>query len=137
MKYILNYYANFIDVENYKKPIEPKLTNKSFYYDSLYISNYYINLHQTFVRTSDGILFNNNKMIKTYNIDELNKESLVNYFFHFAEMIEIKMLNKAEVYHREYKKIQDIAGSVDGMIELIIFLLEDDFNENIGEKIKK
>ena len=150
MKYILNYYANFIDVENYKKPIEPQLTNKSFYYDSLYISNYYIDLHQTFVRTSDGILFNNYKMIKTYNIDDVNKESLVNYFFHFAEMIEIKMLNKAEVYHREYKKIQDIAGSVDGMIELIIFILEvlnnffyhdyrlvHDFNEVIGEKIKK
>ena len=121
MKYIFNYFSNFIDVENYKHPIETQLNNKSYNYNSLYINLHEINLHQTIVRTSDGILFDNKKIKKTNNIDSFFDENLLNNHSKLFDLINIKMLNKAEIYHREYKKLQDIAGSVDGMIELVIF----------------
>ena len=150
MKYIFNYFSNFIDVENYKHPIETQLNNKSYNYNSLYINLHEINLHQTIVRTSDGILFDNKKILKTNNIDSFFDENLLNNHSKLFDLINIKMLNKAEIYHREYKKLQDIAGSVDGMIELVIFIIEfinnffyhdfrivNDLNDVIDKKVQK
>ncbi len=150
MKYIFNYFSNFIDVENYKHPIETQLNNITYNYNSLYINIHEINLHQTIVRTSDGILFDNKKLLKTNNIDSFFDENIINNYNKFIDLINIKMLNKAEIYHREYKKLQDIAGSVDGMIELVILIIEfinnyfyhdfrivNDLNDVIGKKVKK
>ena len=105
---------------------------------------------QTYVRTSDGIIFNDKTIIKTYNIDSFYNDFMFNHFNSFAKIIEIKMLNKIEIYHREYKKLQDIAGSVDGIIELIILVIQilnnffyhnyrliNDFNNVIEEKVDK
>ena len=149
MSYYFNYYTNYIDVENYKEPIVYELTNKSFNYDPYLIYTNEINLRQTYVRTSDGIIFDKRKILKTYNIDNILSNYEYNFYDLFLSMIEIKMLNKVEVYHRDYKKIQDIAGSVDGMIELVIFIIEfinnffyhdlrivNDLNDLIGKKEK-
>ena len=150
MSYYFNYYTNYIDVENYKEPIVYELTNKSFNYDPYLIYTNEINLRQTYVRTSDGIIFDKRKILKTYNIDNILSNYEYNFYDLFLSMIEIKMLNKVEVYHRDYKKIQDIAGSVDGMIELVIFIIEfinnffyhdfrivNDFNKMIEKKVDK
>ena len=150
MSYYFNYYTNYIDVENYKEPIEYELTNKSFNYDPYLIYTNEINLRHTYVRTSDGIIFDNRKILKTYNIDNILSSYEYNFYGLFQSLIEIKMLNKVEVYHRDYKKLQDIAGSVDGMIELVILIIEfinnffyhdfrivNDFNKIIGKKVDK
>ena len=150
MFYYFNYYTNYIDVENYKEPVVYELTNKSFNYDPYLIYTNEINLKQTYVRTSDGIIFDNRKILKTYNIDNIISSYEYNFYDLFLSKIEIKMLNKVEVYHRDYKKIQDIAGSVDGMIELVIIIIEfinnffyhdfrivNDFNKMIGKKVEK
>ena len=60
------------------------------------------------------------------------------------------MTNKIEIYHRIYKKFQDIIGAIDGMMDLFILLLQiineffyhdfrliNDFNEVIKKKKKK
>jgi len=150
MKYIFNYYSNFIDVNNYSQPIESQLNNITFNFDPYYINKNDINLHRTFIKTSDGFFFGNNKILETYNFDSLINENMLNYFYLIGEMIDIKMLNKAEVYHREYKKFQDIIGNVDGMIELTLIIIEiinnffyhdyrliNDFNEFIRIKVNK
>ena len=150
MKYIFNYYSNFIDVNNYSQPIESQLNNITFNYDPYYINKNDINLHRTFIKTSDGVFFDNNKILETYNFDSLINENMLNYFYKIGELINIKMLNKAEVYNREYKKFQDIIGNVDGMIELTLIIIKilnnffyhdyrliNDFNEFIRIKVNK
>jgi hypothetical protein len=150
MKYIFNYYSNFIDVNNYSEPIESQLNNITFNYDPFYINKNDINLHRTFIKTSDGFFFDNNKILETYNFDSLINDNILNNFNKIAELINIKMLNKAEVYHREYKKFQDIIGNVDGMIELTLMIIKilnnffyhdyrliNDFNEFIRIKVNK
>ena len=150
MKYIFNYYSNFIDVNNYSEPIESQLNNITFYYEPNYINKNDINLHRTFIKTSDGFFFDNNKILETYNFDSLINDNILNNFNKIAELINIKMLNKAEVYHREYKKFQDIIGNVDGMIELTLMIIKilnnffyhdyrliNDFNEFIRIKVNK
>ena len=59
MSYYFNYYTNYFDVENYKKPVVYELPNKSFNYDPYLICTNEINLKQTYVKTSDGIIFDN------------------------------------------------------------------------------
>ncbi len=102
MKYIFNYYSNFIDVNNYSEPIESQLNNITFNYDPFYINKNDINLHRTFIKTSDGFFFDNNKILETYNFDSLINVNMLNFFYKIGELINIKMLNKAEVYNREY-----------------------------------
>ena len=150
IKYYLNFYENNINIDDYKIPVSKQLNNISFNYDPTFIETNKINLLQTYVRTSDGIIFNNKTIIKTYNIDSFYNDFMYNHFNSFAKIIEIKMLNKIEIYHREYKKLQDIAGSVDGIIEFIILVVQilnnffyhnyrliNDFNIVIDEKVDK
>ena len=150
MRYIFNYYSNNIDVDNYKNPIEKQLSNKVYNYSPLYLNLHEINLQQTIIRTSDGIFFDLGKKLSTYNINNFFDDNIPNENNKIIEMINIKMTNKAEIYHREYKKFQDIIGSVDGTIELMIFIIKflnnffyhdfrlvNDFNEVIGKKAKK
>ena len=150
IKYYLNFYENNINIDDYKIPVTKQLNNISFNYDPTFIETNKINLLQTYVRTSDGIIFNDKTIIKTYNIDSFYNDFMYNHFNSFAKIIEIKMLNKIEIYHREYKKLQDIAGSVDGIIELIILVIQilnnffyhnyrliNDFNNVIEEKVDK
>ena len=148
--YHFNYYANFIDINNYKKPINKQFNRNDYRYNPFFIKQNDINLLQTFIETSDGIIIDNYKTISTCNVNNFNENYIYNYFNEFLEMIQIKMTNTGEVYHREYKKIQDIAGSIDGIIELIIIIIEilnnffyhdfrlvNDFNEVIGKKVEK
>ncbi len=150
IKYYLNFYENNINIDDYKIPVTKQLNNISFNYDPTFIETNKINLLQTYVRTSDGIIFNDKTIIKTYNIDSFYNDFMYNHFNSFAKIIEIKMLNKIEIYHREYKKLQDIAGSVDGIIEFIILVVQilnnffyhnyrliNDFNNVIEEKVDK
>ena len=149
-KYIFNYFSNFYDFENFENPIIKQLNKINFNYNPYYIKINQINLLQTIVRTTHGIFFDNFNELKTYNLDNYYDSYLYNYLNLIAELIEIKMTNKMEIYRREYKKFQDIIGSIDGMIEILILLLEIinqflyhdfrlvyDFNEVIGKKINK
>ncbi len=149
-EYIINYFSNFVDVENYQNPINKQLTKKQYTYNPYFIQINHISLLQTNIKTSDGIFFNDNKIITTQNIDYFFEEYLYNYLNIFFQMIEIEMTNKEEIYHRDYKKFQDIIGSFDGIIELFILIIKtlnnffyhdyrlvNDFNEVIGRKVEK
>ena len=100
----MNYFSNFVDVENYQNPINKQLTKKQYTYNPYFIQINHISLLQTNIKTSDGIFFNDNKIITTQNIDYFFEEYLYNYLNIFFQMIEIEMTNKEEIYHRDYKK---------------------------------
>ena len=109
-----------------------------------------MNLLQTIVSTTYGIFFDHFNELKTYNVDNFYESYINNDLKIISELIEIKMTNKMEIYKREYKKFLDIIGAIDGIIEILILLLEIineffyhdfrlvyDFNEVIGKKIDK
>ena len=150
MKYYLNYYANNIDIENYKNPIYQQLNNISFYYNPYFVITNELNIVQTIIKSSDSIIFNNQNIIKTYNLENFYNNYIYNNLNPIIEMLDFKISNKAEVYQREYKKFQDIAGSVDGIIEFVILFIEvlnnffyhdyrliNDFNNIIRIKVNK
>ena len=149
-KYIFKYFSNFFDIENYKNPLIKQLSKINLYYNPFFVKKNEVNLLQTFIETSDGFFFHNNKELKTINLDNCYESYSYNFNYRILEMIEIKMTNKIEVHQRKYKKIQDIIGAVDGMIEILVFLIEilndifyhnfrlvNDFNDVIGEKVEK
>ena len=149
-KLTFNYFSYYFDIDNYKKPIISQINKIIFNYNPYFIIKNEINLIQTILHTSDGIFFDNNKELKVINVDNYviqNSQNLLNII---GEIIEIKMTNKIEIYHRIYKKFQDIIGAIDGMMDLFILLLQiineffyhdfrliNDFNEVIKKKVEK
>ena len=149
-KYIFNYFSNFYDFGNYKNPIIKQLNKINFNFDPYLIKINQMNLLQTIVSTTYGIFFDHFNELKTYNVDNFYESYINNDLKIISELIEIKMTNKMEIYKREYKKFLDIIGAIDGIIEILILLLEIineffyhdfrlvyDFNEVIGKKIDK
>ena len=149
-KYTFNYYSNFFDIENYKNPIITQLSKIIFSYNPYFIKKNEINLYQLFLKTTTGFFFDKINEIQILNLEYYNFEYSYNFLNTFCEMNLIKVSNKIEIYHRIYKKFQDIIGSIDGMIGLLIFFIEilneffyhdyrliNDFNEVIGEKVEK
>ena len=149
-KYTFNYYSNFFDIENYNKPIITQLSKITFTYNPYFIKKNEINLFQLFLKTTTGIFMDKNKENKILNLEYYNYEYTYNFLNTFCEINQIKVSNKIEIYHRIYKKFQDIIGSIDGTIGLLIFIIEilndffyhdfrliNDFNKVIGEKVEK
>ena len=117
-------------------------------YPSTYISVYVENYYPVELNTNDGIIFDNN-VVKTkyYHNGRVskyiaNKEYYAGYTF--------KLENLGECYNRTYKKLQDIAGGIDGIIQLFILFFQifnsivyhdfqviNDFNKIIEEKVVK
>ena len=100
---MINYFFKFLKCKNYQN-INKQLTKKQYIYNPYFIQINHISLLQTNIKTSDGIFFNDNKIITTQNIDYFFEEYLYNYLNIFFQMIEIEMTNKEEIYHRDYKK---------------------------------
>ena len=44
-------------------------------------------------------------------------------FYSIIDVIKIKIINNVEDYNREYNKIEDFAGLVDGKMELVILVI--------------
>ena len=144
-----NYFEFFVDVKDYKEPIKYSTKNFTFFFYYTNFDLFYLNFYPVELRTNDGILFDNNKIIKEYKYESSSN----NYFLIESDIkgvLILQLKNYVEVYDRTYKKIQDIAGAVDGIIELFIiffqiinnliyhdFQLMKDFNNTIEQKIIK
>ena len=149
-KYTLNYYSNYFDIENFNNPIITQLSKITFTYNPYFIKKNEINLFQLFLKTTTGFFFDKSKEIQILNLENYINSYSYNFLHTFIEVNQIKISNKIEIYNRIYKKFQDIIGSIDGMMGLLIFFIEilneffyhdyrliNDFNEVIGEKVEK
>ena len=138
-----------IDVSNYKNPIEVSYHRLSKSFNDVSFTANHLNFHNVKLTTiagnflddiSEKITFkfdNNEKLVRTDNFDILGT-------FHFW------IQNEMDIYERLYKKVQDIAGGVDGITEIIMLFIKifnllifnnfqviNDFNNEIEKYIKK
>ena len=145
----LHYLSFYIEINDYKNQFVYFPMNDSVnIFPSTYISVYVENYYPVELDTNDGIIFDNN-VVKTkyYHNGRVskyiaNKEYYAGYTF--------KLENLGECYNRTYKKLQDIAGGIDGIIQLFILFFQifnsivyhdfqviNDFNKIIEEKVVK
>jgi hypothetical protein len=138
-----------IDVSNYKNPIEYSFHRLSNSFNDASFTANHINFHNALLRTNAGTFLddiseritfkfdNNEKLVRTDNFNILGT-------FHFW------IQNELDIYERLYKKVQDIAGGVDGITEIIMLFIKifnliifnnfqviSDFNDEIEKYIKK
>ena len=122
----LNFFSSEIELNDYKKPIINDIKNITTAFDS---QNYIIINNLVFnpitIRTNDGYVLNNNKKLYTTSFDSLSysyKYISSEIFLKTAFLIFSSTKNK--IYERDYKKIQDVAGAVDGFIEILIIVID-------------
>ena len=155
-EYVVNELASYgvgminyeYDLTNYKNPINKNFLNIFNYFSlNTYPSNNF-NFHITKLRTTSGIFFDTNSEIKTIKYDYNEKNTYLNP--NIFGSINFWVQNTVHIYDRTYKKLQDIAGGVDGILEIImlfikllnILILNDfqvinDFNREIEKNVKK
>ncbi len=122
LKSILNYgitfLENYIDVQNYNEPIQKvfhRLTNE--FNEKVFTLNH-LNFYPIVVNTHSGIIFDTLTIKNSYNfnfnqrlISDINENYIFGTFNFWME-------NNLNVYERSYSKIQDVAGGVDGIVEI-------------------
>jgi hypothetical protein len=114
----------------------------------------HLNFHLLQIKTHEGIILDIESNKNSYKFDcnekliDINNEKLIFGVFYFW------VENKMDIYERNYKKLQDISGSINGIVEILLLLVRTinsflfhefrtlkDFNleleENINLKTKK
>ena len=128
LKSILNYGITFlesyIDVQNYNEPIQKvfhRVTNE--FNEKVFTLNH-LNFYPIIVNTHSGIIFDTLTTRYSYNFNynqRLVSDINENYIF---GTFNFWMENNLNIYERSYAKLQDVAGGVDGIIEIIMILFE-------------
>ncbi len=152
IKYYLfsfHYLSFYIEINNYKEPIIYFPKNETVnIYPSNYFSVFVENFYPIELDTNDGIIFDNNLVKTKYYFNDRESKYIQNKEYYAGYTIKLK--NLGECYNRTYKKLQDIAGGIDGIIQLFIlfcqifnsivyhnFQVINDFNKIIEEKVVK
>ena len=122
--YEIYFIDHSIDVEQYNNPIgyavhriTSELNANSFVLNHL-------NFHPVVVRTNDGLFFDNLKNTISYNFDYNEKITQSNDDYKILGSFNFWMQNTIDTYDRAYKKVQDIAGGVDGIIEIVMLIVK-------------
>ena len=147
--FIFNFLDSSIDVQNFKQPIQLNLHNiGNSIYNYSYTSNH-VNFHPLKIRTNAGVFLDKitEKLSFKFDTNEKIVNSLTNNIF---GSIHFWIQNEMDIYERLYKKVQDIAGGVDGIVEIFMMLIKfvnliffndfqviSDFNDEIEKKVLK
>ena len=147
--FIFNFLDSFIDVQNHKQPIQLNIHNiGNSIYNFSFTSNH-INFHPIKIRTNAGIFLD--KITEKFSFKFDVNEKIVNSLNeNIIGSIHFWIQNEMDIYERMYKKVQDIAGGVDGMVEIFMLLIKfvnliffndfqviSDFNDEIEKKVLK
>ena len=122
--YEINFIDNSIDVENYKNPIiysvhriTSEINKNSFVLNHL-------NFHPVVIKTNDGLFMDNLSNKIAYNFDYNEKITHATEDYKFLGTFNFWMQNTIDTYERAYKKIQDIAGGVDGIVQILFLAIK-------------
>ncbi len=123
---VIGYEIYFIDhsvnVENYKNPVITSIHRITSEINSnSYVLNH-LNFHPVSIRTNDGLILDNNKEDTSFNFDVNEKITHINSNKGILGTFNFWIQNTIDTYDRTYKKIQDIAGGVDGIIEIVMMI---------------
>ena len=84
----------------------------------------HLNFHPIVIRTNDGLFMDNIKYKLSYNFDYNEKITHSCEDYQFLGSFNFWMQNTIDTYDRAYKKIQDIAGGVDGIIQIFMIIVK-------------
>ena len=122
----LSFFSGEIQLKNYKEPVIYDIKNISITFDdeSYIIINRLI-FNPITIITNEGYIFDNNKKqyATSYESSYLSYKLITSYNYLKASFILSSSKNN-KIYERTYKKIQDVAGAVDGFTEILIILIE-------------
>ncbi len=120
--YEIYFIDHSIDVEKYHHPIDYAIhrITSELNKDS-YVLNH-LNFHPVVVRTNDGLFFDNLKNTISFNFDYNEKITHANDDYKILGSFNFWMQNTIDTYDRAYKKVQDIAGGVDGIVEIVMII---------------
>ena len=148
------YYAciflnKLVDVNNYKHPISDQFHKVSNLFNKETYTANHLNFNPLKLITDSGILFEREHSLNSY-LYYYNEKLVVQDKKEILGSFHFWIQNQQSVYVRNYKKIQDISGSVDGIIEIIMIFIKfinflffseyqiiHDFNEEIDKQISK
>ena len=123
ISYSVFFIDHVIDIENYKAPFKNffhQIINK---YSTLSYTINVLNFQSLQIQTIAGIIFDSKSVITTYKYDQNEKitseKSIENLNENIFGAFSLSMQNMQNVYSRKYKKFQDIAGSIGGIIKII------------------
>ena len=125
---IIGYEINFIDisidVENYKNPIIYSVHRiTSEINENSFVLNH-LNFHPIVIKTNDGLFMDNLSNKIAYNFDYNEKITHATEDYKFLGTFNFWMQNTIDTYERAYKKIQDIAGGVDGIVQILFLAIK-------------
>lgn len=123
ISYSVFFLDHIIDIENYKHPFKyffHQILNK---YSTLSYTINVLNFQTLEIQTIAGIIFESQTKINTYKYDENEKitseKSVENLNDNIFGAISLSMQNMQNIYSRKYKKLEDVAASIGGIIKII------------------
>ena len=123
ISYSIFFIDHIIDIENYKHPFKyffHQILNK---YSTLSYTINVLNFQTLEIQTIAGIIFESQTKINTYKYDENEKitseKSVENLNDNIFGAISLSMQNMQNIYSRKYKKLEDVAASIGGIIKIM------------------
>ena len=121
--YEIYFIDHSIDVELYHQPIIYSIHRITSELNSASFVLNHLNFHPVVVRTNDALFFDNLKTQISYNFDYNEKITHNNNDYNILGSFNFWMQNTIDTYDRAYKKIQDIAGGIDGILEIVMLIV--------------
>ena len=124
LNYGITFLESYIDVQNYNEPIQKVFHRITSEFNKNVFALNHLNFYPILVNTHSGIIFDKLKSSNSYNFnfnEKLTSNINENYIF---GTFNFWMENNLNIYERSYAKLQDVAGGVDGIIEIIMILFE-------------
>ena len=121
--YEIYFIDHSIDVEQYHQPIIYSIHRITSELNSASFVLNHLNFHPVVVRTNDALFFDNLKTQISYNFDYNEKITHTNDDYNILGSFNFWMQNTIDTYDRAYKKIQDIAGGIDGILEIVMLIV--------------
>lgn len=123
ISYSIFFIDHIIDIENYKHPFKyffHQILNK---YSTLSYTINVLNFQTLEIQTIAGIIFESQTKINTYKYDEnekiISEKSVENLNDNIFGAISLSMQNMQNIYSRKYKKLEDVAASIGGIIKIM------------------
>ena len=147
--YNIMFIDSSIDVSNYKNPIEYSFHRLSNSFNDASFTANHLNFHNVKLRTITGNFLDHISERITFKFD-VNEKLVRTDNFNILGTFHFWIQNELDIYERLYKKVQDIAGGVDGITEILMLFIKifnllifnnfqviNDFNNEIEKYIKK
>ena len=122
LNYGITFLESYIDVQNYNEPIQKVFHRITSEFNKNVFALNHLNFYPILVNTHSGIIFDKLTSRNSYNFnfnEKLTSNINENYIF---GTFNFWMENNLNIYERSYSKVQDIAGGVDGIVEITMIV---------------